>query len=118
MSIKVELDEVQSVVDGQAPFAYLLTISENASAHVVALVPVIGDGAITCEAGQTSCANAAARPRVSLLWPPGAPGDYSLIIDGDATVEDATVRIVPTRAVRHRPAVGGGNDCAPLSLNS
>jgi hypothetical protein len=116
MSIKVELGEMQSVVEGQAPFAYLLTVSENSAVHLVALVPAIGDGEITCEAGKTSCANAAARSRVSLLWPPGAPGDYSLIVDGDASVKGSIVRITPTRAVRHRPAVGGGNDCAPVSL--
>ena len=57
-----------------------------------------------------------ARPTVSLLWPPTAAAEYSLIVDGDATVDGSTVRIAPTRAVRHRPAPGGGNDCAPVTL--
>jgi len=118
MSIAVELAELRAVADGQAPFAYLLTVGEGARVHAIALVPAIGDGEIVCEAGRSSCANAAARPDVSLLWPPGAPGDYSLIVDGVASVDGSVVRIVPGRAVRHRPAVGGGSDCAPVELTS
>jgi hypothetical protein len=116
MSIAVELHELREIAAGQAPFAYLLTVSDNASAHAVAIRPVIGDGAITCDAGKSSCANATARPHVSLLWPPATPDDYSLIVDGTATVDGSTVSIEPTRAVRHRPAPGGGNDCVPLDL--
>jgi hypothetical protein len=116
MSIPVQLDEVREVASGQAPFAYLLTVTDDATAHVVAIVPAIGAGEIVCEAGRTSCRNAVARTSVSLLWPPATPDDYSLIVDGDASVDGSTVRITPTRAVRHRPAVGGGNDCAPVAL--
>jgi hypothetical protein len=116
MSIRVELDELRSVAEDQAPFAYLLTVSDDQSAHAVAITPAIGDGSITCDAGNRSCANAAARPNVSLLWPPAEPGDYSLIVDGRAAVEGSTVQIPPERAVRHRPAPGGGSDCAPVVL--
>ena len=114
MSIKVELDEVRTVAAGQAPFAYLLTVSDDASAHAVAITPDIGADTITCDAGNRSCANARHRPNVSLLWPPGRPDDYSLIVDGRASVEGSTVTITPERAVRHRPAPGGGSDCAPV----
>jgi hypothetical protein len=114
MSISVGLEEIAQVAASQAPFAYLLTISDGDKTHLVAITPAIGAEEIACEAGKTSCGNASARPNVTLLWPPGAPGDYSLIVDGTATVDGATVRIAPTRAVRHRPAPGGGNDCAPL----
>jgi hypothetical protein len=116
MSIAVELEEVHAVAAEQMPFAYLLTVTDDASAHAVAITPAFDGGEITCEAGKTSCANAAARARVSLLWPPAEAGDYSLIVDGDAAVDGSTVRIIPTRAVRHRPAPGGGNDCQPLNL--
>jgi hypothetical protein len=116
MSIRVELSELRTIAAGQAPFAYLLTVSEEASAHAVALTPRIGDGSITCEVGRSSAANATARPNVSLLWPPSRPDDYSLIVDGTARVEGATLDITPLRAVRHRPAPGGGSDCAPISL--
>ena len=116
MSIAVELHELQGVAAEQMPFAYLLTVTDDASAHAVAITPVFAGSEITCAAGKTSCANATVRARVSLLWPPASPGDYSLIVDGDAAVDGSTVRITPTRAVRHRPAPGGGNDCQPLNL--
>jgi hypothetical protein len=116
MSIRVELDEVRSVAAGQAPFAYFLSVSDDGSPHAVAITPAIGDADITLEAGRRSCANALARPEVSLLWPPARADDYSLIVDGTASVDGSTVRISPARAVRHRPAPGGGSDCAPLAL--
>ena len=84
MSIRVELHELREVAAQQAPFAYLLTVSDDATAHAVAITPAIGDVTITCEAGNRSRANATARPNVSLLWPPARPDDYSLIVDGHA----------------------------------
>jgi hypothetical protein len=118
VSIKVELSEVREVAAGQAPFAYLLTVSADGSAHAVAIDPAIGDGAITLEAGGTSCRNATANEKVSLLWPPATFEDYSLIVDGIATVSGSSISIAPSRAVRHRPAPGGGNDCAPVALKT
>lgn len=116
MSIAVKLDELRSIVDQQAPYAYLLTVADDGRPHAVALRMTIGEGEIICEAGKTSCKNASARPDVSLLWPPVDVADYSLIVDGNATVNGSTVRIAPTRAVRHRPAPDGGNDCAQVDL--
>ncbi len=113
MSIEVELGEVRAVAEEQAPFAYLLTVSDDSSAHAVAITPSIGTATITCAAGNRSCANARARPNVSLLWPPARPDDYSLIVDGTAAVDGSTVTITPARAVRHRPAPDGP-DCAPV----
>jgi hypothetical protein len=114
MSIAVSIEELRNVVESQAPFAYLLTVTDDASAHAIAIMPLIGAREITCDAGASSCANATARRNVSLLWPPADPADYSLIVDGTAAVDGSTVRITPTRAVRHRPAPGGGNDCIRL----
>ena len=116
MSIRVELGELGEVAARQTPFAYLLTVSDDASAHAVAITPRIGADSIACDARNRSCANARARPNVSLLWPPARPGDYSLIVDGRASVEGSIVQIVPERAVRHRPAPDGGSDCAPVTL--
>ena len=116
MSINVELRDLRAVAEEQAPFAYLLTVSDDLRAHAVAVTPGIGDHEITCAGGNRTCANAQARPAVSLLWPPARPGGYSLIVDGRAVVDGATVQIHPERAVRHRPAPGGGSDCAPVVL--
>ena len=114
MSIPVAIDEIRRVAANQAPFAYLLTTGDDSRPHAVAVVPTFGDDGLVCTVGRTSAANAATRTAVSLVWPPGAPGDYSLIVDGTATVGDATVTVRPTGAVRHRPAADGGNDCVRL----
>lgn len=116
MSIPVQLNELREVAAGQAPYAYLLTVSDDARPHAVALTVHITDDGLLCDAGMSTCANARARSSVSLLWPPARLDDYSLIVDGVASVDGSTVQIRPTRAVRHRPAPGGGNDCAPVSL--
>ena len=116
MSIAVDLHELRDFAAQQAPFAYLLTVSDDGRPHAVAIRPEVGTRDVTLEAGSRSCANATARPDVSLLWPPLTHDDYSLIVDGQASVDGGTMRLTPTRAVRHRPAPGGGNDCAPVSL--
>src|SRR5436305_14835911 len=77
MSISVGLDEIKDVADAQAPFAYLLTVSDSASAHAIAITPAFAGDVIVCDAGKSSRANAVARPNVSLLWPPGTPDGYS-----------------------------------------
>ncbi len=118
MSIPVELDDLREVAARQMPFAYLLTVSENDRPHAVAITPYVGETTITCEAGRHSCSNATARPNVSLLWPPGDVDDYSLIVDGQATVDGTTLQITLERAVRHRPAPGGGSDCAPVTRDA
>ncbi len=118
MSVPVELNAVREVAAQQAPFAYLLTVSDDHRPHAVAITPYIGETTITCEAGRRSCANATARPDVSLLWPPARPDGYSLIVDGRASVDGSTLQITPERAIRHRPAPGGGSDCAPVALQS
>jgi hypothetical protein len=116
MSIAVELHELRDVADRQAPFAYLLTVSDDGRPHAVAIRPEVGAHTVTFDAGSRSCSNATARPDVSLLWPPSTHDDYSLIVDGRVVVDGSTLRLSPTRAVRHRPAPGGGSDCAPVSL--
>jgi Pyridoxamine 5'-phosphate oxidase len=116
VSISVDLHELQDVVAGQAPFAYLLTVSTDGRPHAVAVTTRVDDAEVVCDAGSTSCANATARPDVSFLWPPATAGDYSLIVDGRAHVDGSAVRVTPSRAVRHRPAPGGGNDCQQISL--
>lgn len=126
MSIPVDLEQLRSVVTERGPAAFLLTVTDDARPHVVAVAVGWDGDALVMSGGRTTAANAAERPAVTMLWP-GAPGDYSLIVDGAATVEagDAGGRITvrPTRAVLHRPAVGEPPaatrpgctaDCVPL----
>jgi hypothetical protein len=68
--------------------------------------------------GNTTAANAKARPEISLLFPVRTHGDYSFFVDGRAVVEsgDGVHRLVltPTRAVfhRHGPAPDPDSSCA------
>ena len=114
MSIPVAIDEIRRVADGQAGFAYLLTVGADGRPHAVAITPTDAPDGLVCAVGRTSAANAAARPAVSLVWPPATPDDYSLIVDGLAEVDGGTITVRPTGAVRHRPAADGGNDCVRL----
>lgn len=72
-------------------------------------------------------ADAAGHRTVSLVWPPAARGDYSLIVDGTATALDGggtdLLRLSPAKAVLHRriPAPEGvtsqcGWDCVPIPV--
>ena len=58
---------------------------------------------------------------ITLVWPPREPGGYSLIVDGTGDATDTSLRVVPDRAVLHRPATAGStprpgckDDCMPL----
>jgi hypothetical protein len=116
VSIGVGLDDLRARIDEFTADAYLLTVGDDGRAHSVA-VPMRWDGdELVVPAGRSSLANAQARPLVALLWPPNARGEFSLIVDADTTgVDDAELRLRPTRAVLHRPApAGGGSDCAPV----
>ena len=126
MSVKVDLGELGQHLQ-RHPFAYLLTVGEDLRAHAVAVQPTLEDGGLLMTGlGRRTSENLAARPDVSLVWPPHEPGGYSLIVDGRATVIDETARVEPGHAVLHRPAdhapdasaatggTGCGNDCVPL----
>jgi hypothetical protein len=129
VSIPVALDELRSTSGGYR-FAYLMTTGDDLRAHAVAVTPT-HDGAalVVTGAGRRTAANAEARPAVSLVWPPDDLGGYSLIVDGDATVErsgsgdDATVHVNPTKAVLHRsapspdPSSSCTSDCRSVPLD-
>lgn len=104
MSIPVDLAELAEAVLAH-DYAYLVTMTERATAHVVAVEPVV-DGEVLriTGLGRRSVGNAAARTDVTLVWPPRVVGGHSLIVDGRAvTASGTTVLIAPSRAVLHRP---------------
>jgi hypothetical protein len=120
VSIAVGLDDLRRKIDELGTDPYLLTVGENGRAHSVA-VPVRWSGDdLVVSAGNTTSANAVARPLVALLWAPSERGDFSLIVDAtfvDRETTDAGTELTlrPTRAVLHRPAPSGtGSDCAPV----
>jgi hypothetical protein len=115
VSIGVELDELRERIEAFPGDAFFVTVSDDGRPHTVAVRPQWEGDELVISAGRTSRSNAQARPLVALLWPPPAPGDYSLIVDATVgQVDQDAVRLRPTRAVLHRPAPGGGNDCATV----
>jgi hypothetical protein len=118
--------DLESAVRERGGHAYIVTVSEQGAPHAV-WVPVQWErDALVAEVGAQTAVNAAARPRVSVLYPVRAAGDNSLIVDGAATVgvgeEARRVRVKPTRVVLHRPGVPAdpasacGADCVPIAV--
>jgi hypothetical protein len=107
MSIPVELGELTEAM-AVYRFGYLLSIADDGRPHVVAARPAVtGDTVTVTDLGRRTSANIAARPPVTLLFPPAEPAGYSLIVDGRGAADaDGSVRITPERAVLHRPALG------------
>ena len=127
MSIPVALPTLADAI-ARYRFAYLLTSSDGGKApHAVAVTPVLrGEALVIGDLGSKSRSNAGQRPAVALVWPPKDEGDYSLIVDGQASLDGETLTVVPTRAVLHRPAPAGieaapgrcGADCVELGTSA
>jgi hypothetical protein len=125
MSIPVAIPDLEAAT-AEYGWAYLLTVRDDQRPHVVAVSPVWSDGALVIDVGRGTAHNAAERGAVTLCYPPVDDGGYSLIVDGDASVVEQTVRFAPTTAVLHRPAgpgfegssTGCGNDCEPVPAAS
>jgi len=124
MSIPVELSALADVI-ARYPFAYLLTGSAHGAPHAVAVTPLLEGGALVVDGiGRRTRQNLLARPDVGLVWPPQSMSEYSLIVDGHASMDGEAVRIAPVRAVLHRPAPRPGpvapggcvSDCVELDL--
>jgi hypothetical protein len=125
MSVSVALEGLREEIDRHGPVVFFLSVGGDGRPHCVQLaVSWSGDGHLALHPGNSTVANAQARPLVSLLWPPTEPGGYSLIVDATVVVAsgsgggDNLVSVQPTKAVLHRPAtpdrtgaVAHGSDC-------
>lgn len=96
---------------------YVLTVADDGRPHAVG-TSVDFDGAdLVLLGGRRTLLHATARPSVTLLWPPGEPGGYSLVVDGTAAVDGERITIRPTSAVLHRPLAGsphGNSECVTV----
>lgn len=127
MSITVTLEQLAQTL-ARYRFAYLLTIGDDTRPHATAVNPTLArDTLLVRDLGRTTRANLAARPSVTLIWPPANAGDYSLIVDGLGSIQADELAITPSRAVLHRPAPpkdttptdgGCASDCVELPLTT
>jgi hypothetical protein len=119
MTEKVDLAGLGDRLDEYGPAAYLVTVGEAGAPHVVSVVVARDGDTLTLDAGRTSRRNAQARPSVTLLWPAGPDGTYSLLVDGQAKLPadapDARLVVHPTAAVLHRIAGAEGPSCLPVT---
>lgn len=104
MSIRVEIGELAATLRDYS-WGYLVTVDDGSRAHFVALPTDFDGQRFRWPTGERTRTNAAERPNVTLLFPPGDPSGYSLIVDGEATLEDHAVLVHPSHAVLHRPAM-------------
>jgi len=103
VSIPVELSGLADAI-AQYRFAYLMTTNAAGAPHAVTVSPVLQGGELVVHGtGRRTREHASQRPAVGLVWPPRSATEYSLIVDGIASVGDDGLRITPTRAVLHRP---------------
>jgi hypothetical protein len=120
MSVKVEMAELAAKI-GEFEYAYLVTVSADGKAHVLSVWPeVVGDGVVVDGVGRHTQENVTAHPVVTLVFPPAAADGFSLLVDGEATVDGTTVTVAPTKAILHRPAPGpdgrrAGSDCRDIA---
>ena len=120
MSIPVDLDALRDELAKRRRPAYVITAGNDGPPHLVATFLRWADGAFEAPAGRHTTRNAGERPHASVVVPPDEPGGYSLIFDATAEVVGEVVRLVPSKAVLHRPAEGEGepgscgHDCAPV----
>ena len=115
-----EMESLRKVVAERGPGAYVVTVSDDQRPHAV-YVPVAWEGeGLVAEVGARTAANAAARPGVTILYPPRGAGDYSFIVDGTAAVAPIPgghrLAVAPARAVFHRP--GPASDPARSSCSA
>ena len=104
MSIAVPLEELAERLAAYR-WGYLVTVRDDGRAQSLAIPTLLDDGALVAAVGRGTAANALARPNVTLLFPGSTGEEFSLIVDGDAVVDDDRIAVTPTWAVLHRPAL-------------
>ena len=115
MSIAVALEHLRDEISNRGDAAFAVSVGDDGP-HVVS-VRVAWDGdQLVGGAGNRTATNVGQRPAITLLWPSAAFEDFSLLVDGDATAVDGTLRVTPQKAVLHRSAeaAGDGPSCVKV----
>lgn len=106
------LEDLGDEIRRRGRAGYLITVSADGRPHTVSVNARWEDGTIVTAPGNRTVANAAARPLVTLLWPPIDDDGLTLLVDGAVVSAvapddgDNRVAIRPSGAVLHRAAAG------------
>lgn len=120
MSVPVDAEALAAKIAEVGPLAYLVTVTPEATPHVVSVLVECEDGGLAMSVGRRTSANLADHPTFTLVWP-SADGSYSLIVDGTPTdlpgEGGGPMLVRPTDAVFHRVAgaAGEGPTCVPVT---
>lgn len=111
MSIKVDPSDLELKAASQGE-GFLLTAGHGGGPHAMNAdfqFSSSADGVLaSCHVGKTARANIDDNGSVTMLWSPGEVGGFSLIADGDASIDDdGLVTIVVRGAVLHRRGNSG-----------
>jgi hypothetical protein len=104
MSKEVPLTELGEMLL-RYPWGFLVTVGESGRARMLSVRTSFADGRLTVDAGSGTRTNVARQPDVTMVFPPADGREFSLIVDGHATVAGEQVVVTPANAVLHRPAL-------------
>ena len=115
MSIAVSLDQLRDEIASRGDAAFAVSVGD-AGPHVVSLRLRWDGDTLVGGAGTRTATNVAVRSAITLLWPSARFTDFSLLVDGTATVTDGELRVTPEKAVLHRSAeaAGDGPSCVKV----
>jgi hypothetical protein len=121
MSVAVDIAGLDERIAEFGAAAFLVTVGDDGRPHVTSVTIQRDGDRLTTRAGRRTRTNLAARPTLTLLWPPAPGGAYSLLVDGGADGagdddDDPTIAVTPTHAVLHRVADAAGDlpTCLPV----
>ncbi len=118
MSVAVDIAALGERIAEYGDRAYLVTVGEGGSPHVVSVEVELDGAQFALRVGNRTAANLSDRAAATLLWPPAAGGAYSLLVDvvAAAPVVAGPCTLRPEAAVLHRVAgaAGDGPTCRPV----
>lgn len=110
MSVPVPMEEIEAAAADYGPAAYVLVSSTTGPPRITHSPVAFVDGALVVSVGRRAAVALVANPAISVLWPATESQSMSLIVDGTAVApipaDGGEIRVVPSTAVRHRPASG------------
>jgi hypothetical protein len=120
MSQPVNLDALRDRIAEYGGSAFLITVNEHGTPHVVSVALRYRGEHLSGSVGRRTKANLARNPALTLLWPPGPDPAFSMIVDAMLVSVDTDgsgpIVVEPRSAILHRVAeAGDGPTCLPIA---